>query len=36
MIGTIDTSPTSIRFALIIVLFFTWIYIYNHPSEEEE
>ena len=35
MIGTIDTSPSSIRFFLIIVLGIAWIYILNHPAEEE-
>ena len=32
----IDTSPSSIRFALIIILFFTWLYILNHPPEEDD
>jgi hypothetical protein len=36
MIGTIDTSASSIRFALIIILFFTWLYIFNHPPEDDE
>ncbi len=35
MIGTIDTSPTSIRFFFIIVLGIAWVYILNHPTEEE-
>jgi len=35
-LGTIDTSPTSIRFALIIILFFTWLYILNHPAEDDD
>jgi len=36
MIGTIDTSWSSIRIALILVLFFTWIYIFFHPPQDEE
>ena len=36
MIATIDTSWSSIRTLAILVLAFTWIFIFTHPSEEEE
>jgi len=31
----IDTSPSSIRVFLIIVLSITWLIIFNTPTEEE-
>ena len=34
--GYIDTSWSSIRTLAIIVMAFTWIYIFTHPSGEEE
>ncbi len=36
MIGTIDTSPSSIRLFVIMILGIVWIYILNHPPENEE
>jgi len=35
-LGTIDTSLSSIRIVVIIVLFFTWLYILNHPAEDDD
>ncbi len=35
MIGTIDTSPSSIRMFAILILVVVWFYILNHPSEDE-
>ncbi len=32
MIGTIDTSPSSIRMFAIIILGVVWFYILNHPD----
>jgi len=34
MIGTIDTSPDSIRLFCILILGVTWVYILNHPTED--
>tara|TARA_B100000519_G_C13824501_1_gene241948 strand:+ start:93 stop:218 length:126 start_codon:yes stop_codon:yes gene_type:complete len=34
--GHIDTSWSSIRTLAIIVMAFTWIYIFTHPSEEDD
>ena len=34
--GHIDTSWSSVRTLAIIVMAFTWIYIFTHPSGEEE
>ena len=34
--GHIDTSWSSIRTLAIIVLAFTWIYIFTHPGEDDE
>ena len=31
----IDTSPDSIRIFVIIVLGIVWLWLLNHPSEEE-
>jgi len=31
----IDTSPSSIRIFFIIVLGIVWLWLLNHPSEEE-
>jgi len=36
MMGTIDTSPSSIRMFAIIILGVVWFYILNHPAEDEE
>jgi len=36
MIGTIDTSPSSIRMFAIIVLSIVWVYILNHPVSDNE
>ena len=33
--GTRDTSWSSIRIALIIVMGITWVYIFSHPPEED-
>jgi len=33
--GTIDTSPSSIRTFIILVLGLVWFYILCHPPEEE-
>ncbi len=35
-LGTIDTSWSSIRIALIMILGIAWVYIYSHPPEEED
>ena len=32
----IDTSPSSIRLFAILVMGLVWIYIFNHPSEDED
>jgi len=34
-IGTIDTSPSSIRMFAILILGVIWFYILNHPGDEE-
>lgn len=34
--GTIDTSPTSIRMFAILILGVVWFYILNHPPQEED
>jgi hypothetical protein len=36
MIGTIDTSPSSIRMFAIIILGVVWFYILNHPVKDED
>ena len=36
MTGTIDTSPSSIRLFLVLIMGLAWIYIFFHPPEEEE
>ncbi len=36
MIGTIDTSPSSIRMFAIIILGVVWFYILNHPAEDHD
>ena len=36
MIGTIDTSPSSIRMFVIIVLSIVWVYILNYPVSDNE
>jgi len=35
-IGTIDTSPSSIRTFTILVLGLVWFYILCHPAEDDE
>ena len=32
----IDTSPSSIRLFVILILGVVWIYILNHPSEDND
>ncbi len=34
--GTIDTSWSSIRLALIMIMGVAWVYILNHPGEEDD
>jgi len=34
--GTIDTSPSSIRMFTVLVLGLVWFYILCHPAEEDE
>ena len=34
--GTIDTSPSSIRLFIVLILGLAWIYIFFHPPEDEE
>ena len=34
--GTIDTSWSSIRIALIMIMGITWVYIFTHPGEGDE
>ena len=35
-LGTIDTSWSSIRIAIILVLGLIWVYIFSHPPEDED
>ena len=32
----IDTSPSSIRLFAVLVLGIAWVYIHNHPPEDED
>ena len=34
--GTIDTSWSSIRLALVCVMAVAWVYILNHPAEDDD
>ena len=34
--GTIDTSPSSLRMFAILILGVVWFYILNHPVNDED
>jgi hypothetical protein len=34
--GTIDTSPSSIRLFLVLIMGLAWVYIFFHPPIEED
>ena len=34
--GTIDTSPSSLRMIAILILGVVWFYILNHPVKDED